>query len=115
MPIKNNINLQMEYAVLSIFRHCHSFVQIIILSVVLALYCCTTNYDKFSILKHWTFFISLFLWVRNVGMVYLSSMFTVSEDYKQSTPQTQLSIMEKLEHRAESKTISLRLLTCLWC
>lgn len=88
MPIKNNIYLQIEYVVLSIFRHSHSFVQIIILSVVLTPYCYTTNYDKFSILKHCTFFISLFLWVRNVGMVYLSSMFRVSEDYKQSTPRT---------------------------
>ena len=32
---------------------------------MLAIYCCVTNYHKFSSLKHHTFIISQFLWVRS--------------------------------------------------
>lgn len=49
---------------------------------VLAIYCCVTNYHKFSFKQH-TFIISQFLWFRSLGtlcFVFWEAAFEVSED-----------------------------------
>lgn len=64
---------------------------ILVLIYVLVLCCCITNYHRLCSLKHYTFIVSQFTWVRSLDMAFLGALLRVAPSCNQGVRQAVFS------------------------